>query len=229
MDINLDFFQHKVEDDGHYPATKILGPKVEIFTEWFQEYMAADSDDLSEDSDIIRAVVSDELDVKFVEQRIQESGPRAPIVNGFCAKCQNLFDHWPTIGGSSTREHDSEPTSDWGWERTIALSCSTFGLEYSTRSGCRFCTFLLQSLKDSNLLDTFRKIEARLYYLDENALSSLSIQNWGTYPIQLLWLSLPRKTCTFCNRGIAMSTMVESRFLPESGVLCFSDTIACPC
>ncbi|KFX96067.1 hypothetical protein O988_05498 [Pseudogymnoascus sp. VKM F-3808] len=80
MDNNHDSFQHKVEDDGHYPATKIVGPKVEIFTEWFQEYMAADGDDLSEDSDIIRAVVSDELDVKFVEQRIEESGPRAPIV-----------------------------------------------------------------------------------------------------------------------------------------------------
>jgi hypothetical protein len=218
MRINRDSSRHKVEDDGRYPAMKILSSKAEISTEWFQEYMAADGNNLSAGSDIIQAVVSDDLDIKFVEQQIQESGPRAPIVNGFCDRCQNLFDHWPTIGGSSTREHDSMPNSDRGDEHTVARPCSTFELEASTRSGCRFCTFLLQSLKDSDFLDTLRKIEARLYCLDEKALSSLSIQNWGTNPTQLLWLNLPGKICTNSNSGIARGIAFESRFLPASGV-----------
>lgn len=229
MGSNQDSFQHEVEGNGHYPAMEMRGSKAKVFTEWFREYTAAAGNRLSPNSDIVQAVDSDELDAKFVEQRIKESTPNVPIVKGFCAKCQSLFDHWPTIGDSSTRVHNSKPSPDGGWEHTVARPCNTFELEGSTRSGCRFCTFLLQSLKDTNLLGTFRKIEARLCHLDENALSSLSIQNWGTSPIQLLWLNLPGKICTGCNFGIASSVKFESRFLPESGLPCFADIMAYSC
>ena len=229
MGSNQDSSQHEVEGDGHHPAMKRQGSKSKVFTEWFREYTAADGDHLSYDSDIIQAVDSDELDAKFVEQRIKESTPNSPFVKGFCAKCQSLFDHWPTIGDSSTKVHDSEPSPDGGWEHTVARPCSTFELEASTRSGCRFCTFLLQSLKDGNILGTFRKIEARLCHLDENALSSLSIQNWGANPIQLLWLNLPGKISTGCNSGIALSVTFLSRFLPESGLPCFANIMAYSC
>ncbi|OBT66986.1 hypothetical protein VE03_04182 [Pseudogymnoascus sp. 23342-1-I1] len=202
----------------------MLDSKSKAFTEWFQVYTTVDGDDLFRDSDVIQAVDTDVLDSKFVEQRIKDSTPTSPVVNGFCAKCRSLFDHWPTIGGSSTRKHDSMPNSDEGWEHTVAQSCSTFELEGSTRAGCRFCTFLLQSLEDSNLLGTYRKIEARLYQLHENALSSLSIQNWGTNPMQLLWLNLPGKVCTHCNSGIAPEVSVESCFLPESAD-CYDDPL----
>jgi hypothetical protein len=227
MSSGRDSTQHEVESVGHHsPAMEMLGSKAKVLTEWFREYMAADGNDLSADSDIIQAVDSDELDAEFVEQRINESAPNAPIIKGFCAKCQSLLAHWPTIGDSSTREHDSEPDSGEGWEHAVARSCSTFELEGSTRAGCRLCTFLLQMLKDSGLLDKFRKIEARLYHLDKNASSSLSIQNWGTNPTQLLWLNLPSKICTSCNDGIALSAKFESCFLPESGLLCFADVMA---
>lgn len=227
MSSDHDSFQLEVKGDGHYPAMEMLGSKAEVFTEWFRKYIEADGNNLSTDSDIIQAVDSDELDAEFVEQRIKESAPNAPIIKGFCAKCQSLFAHWPTVGGSSTREHDSKPGLDGGWEHAVApQSCNTFELEGSARSGCRFCRFLLQSLKDSDLLGTFRKIEARLYHLDENALSSLSIQNWGSNPIQLLWLNLPGKICTYCNDGIALEVNFESCFLPESGLPFFANIMA---
>ncbi|KFY55224.1 hypothetical protein V497_07112 [Pseudogymnoascus sp. VKM F-4516 (FW-969)] len=227
MSSNHDSFQHRPEDDRHYSAMEMLGPKAKIFTKWFREYMAADGNNLSYESDIIQAVVSDELDAKFVEQRILELVPDAPIVNGFCSKCQNLFDHWPTIGDSSTWKPDSKPNSDGGWEHAIGWRCSTFELEGSTRSGCRFCALLLQNLKDCNLLATFRKIEARLYHLHENALSSLSIQNWFKVAVtskQILWLNLPGKICTSSNSGIATSMSIDSCFLTESAD-CYDDPL----
>lgn len=223
MGSNHDSSQHEIEGDS---AIKMPGSKAKISAEWFQKYTAAEGDYLSRFSSIVRAVHSDELDDEFVEQRIKESASNDPIVKGFCVICQSLFDHWPTLGDSSTRQHDSEPTTDKGWEHAVARSCSTFELEASTRSGCRFCTFLLQSLKDGNALETFRKIEARLYKLDESALPSLSIQNWGTNPLQLLWLNLPGKRCTSCNSGIARTVGFESSFLPESGLLSAADIMA---
>ena len=196
------------------------GEQGKHFKRWYQEYTAADGNDLYKDSPLIQIVNSDELDADFIEQRIFESIPKLLITKGFCIKCQDLFDNWPTLGRSSLREHNSEPDDDEeGWEHAVARSCSTYELEGATRSGCRFCAFLLQSLKDSKLLETFRKIEARLYYLDKNATSSLSVQNWGTNPLQILWLNLPSKVCTSCNSGIASHVQFDSCFLPASGTL----------
>jgi hypothetical protein len=214
--------------DGRQPTTLMLDSERKCFREWFKEYMAADADDLSEESDVIRAVNSDELDADFVEERIRESAPESPVTNGFCAKCQNLFNNWPLIGGSSSGQHDSnsdDSNSDSdkdGWEHAVAWSRSTFELESSTREGCRFCTFLLQGLKDSEALDTYRKIEARLYNLDESAMPSLSIQNWGSNASQVLWLNLPGKVCTHCNNGMALSVNFYSHVLPASGASCFT-------
>ncbi|KAF2806782.1 uncharacterized protein BDZ99DRAFT_523356 [Mytilinidion resinicola] len=182
------------ETDSPPPVAQLVGSKEKDFTEWFKEYTTADGNDLTEDSDIIQAVNSDDLDADFVEQQIRDSAPKGPITKGFCAKCEDLFNDWPTLGGSSTREYSSKPDPDAeGWEHGVARSWSTYELEASTRAGCKFCTFLLQQLKDSNLLDTFCKIEARLYDLNDNPVSSSSVQNWGTNPIQLLWLNLPGK------------------------------------
>lgn len=204
---------------GGPPALQRHGAEGKDFKDWFQQYMATDANRLTKDSPLIHEVNSDEIDMELVEKRIQESTPQAPTTNGFCDKCLDLFANWPTLGGSSTREHDSRPDpAGGGWECAVARTCNTFELEGLTRLGCRFCTFLLQSLKDSELLDTFRKVELRLYHLDETALlSSLSLQNWGTNPIQILWLNLPGKVCSWCNNGVALHTKVESRFLPASG------------
>lgn len=135
----------------------------------------------------------------------------------FCTKCTQLFDNWPTLGGLSTRTYGSRPGSEGGWEHTSATSYSTFELEGSARSGCRSCSFMLQTLEDYDLLDTFRKIEMRLIRLGSPAKCLLSIQNWGSNPAQCLWLSFPSKECTSCNGGIALRISFTSRFLPISG------------
>jgi hypothetical protein len=192
---------------------------------WYQDYIAVDADDLYKDHLLIQSVNSDKLDESFVEQRILESTLGLSVTKGFCIKCQDLFDNWPTLGHSSPSTQDSEPNhDDEGWEHTVARSCSTYELEGGARSGCRMCAFLLQSLKDDELLETFRKIEARFYRLDNNTMSSLSVQNWTTEH-QILWLNLPGKMCTHCNNGIALDASIDSCFLPALGMLCYQFSV----
>jgi hypothetical protein len=209
------------EHGSTQPAMQKHAFNASDFGAWWNEYTAADGNNLSKDSTLVQALNSDELDAAFVEQQVKKRAPKDPATGGFCAKCRGLFEDWPTLGDSSTRDHDSEPDPDQkGWEHATAVSYSTFELEGSAHSGCRFCSFLLQNLKDSKALDTYRKIEARLYALDKPQLSSLSIQNWGTNPSQLLWLNLPGKVCTSCNDGIALDVKFDSVFLPASGASC---------
>ena len=125
---------------GYDSSHEMLGSEEGDWKEWFQEYTAVDGDTLPKDSCVIKVVNSDKLEANFVEQRIRESTPKAPITGGFCAKCQDLFDNWPTLDDSSARERDSKPDTDQDrWEYAITRSCSTFELEGSTRSGYRFC------------------------------------------------------------------------------------------
>ncbi len=185
MNSDQNISHHEFGSDGFQFVAQKQGSDGKDFKEWFQMYMEADGNWLTKDPDVIQAVNSDELDADFVEQRIRELTPEALAAKGFCAKCQNLFGEWPTLGPSSTRGHDSKPEPDKnGYYHTIARSCSTFELEGSTRFGCRFCTFLLQSFKDNKTLDILRRIEVRLDHLKENALLSLSYQHDGTSPSQ---------------------------------------------
>ena len=115
------------------------------------------------------------------------------------------------------KDDTADILDDEGWKTAVARPCSTCELEGATLASCRFCTFLLQSLKDSAMLDTYRKVETRLYHLGEEATSSLSIQNWGSNPLQLLWLNLPGKVCTSCNAGMALEVKFHGSFLPETG------------
>ncbi|KUJ17720.1 HET-domain-containing protein [Mollisia scopiformis] len=198
---------------GEFPQS-VDGEKV--LREWFEKYMAERDNSISKDSPLVQVVDADELDASFVEKQIQESAKEILVTKGFCEKCQKLFDNWPTIGGSASRNHDSLPDQNGGWEHAVATTYTTFELEAGARSGCRFCTFLLQSVKDCELLETFRKIEARIFKLNEHEKSALSVQNWGCNPHQLLWLNLPGKVCTSCNAGIALQTKTDSAYLPAS-------------
>lgn len=194
------------------------------YRKWFRKYSLLEPNELKKDSEILKAVESDELDAAFIEERIQLSSPTIPIpsANGFCHNCQKMFDHWPTVGRSSQMTHKSSPSDfpgEKGWETAVARYCTTFEIEGGMRAGCRSCTFLLQGLKDTELLDIYRKVEARLYHLDEATTTSLSIQNWGQNPIQLVWLNLPGKVCTNCNAGMAIESKFSSSFLPEEGML----------
>ncbi|TGO19780.1 hypothetical protein BTUL_0002g00230 [Botrytis tulipae] len=204
----------QISGDGDFTPKK-FNAHDEDLRKWFEEYMSVDADDLSSDHHLLQAVASDKLDKDLFERRKSEM-KTAPILGRFCIKCQELFDNWPTLGNSSTREHDSEPGPEDGWEHTATRPCSLFELEASTQAGCKFCAFLIQRLKDRRLLELFRKVEDRLLLLGESSRSFLSIQNWGANPTQLLWLNLPGKICTSCNAGIASELKLVSSFLPAS-------------
>ncbi|KAF7956151.1 hypothetical protein EAE96_005071 [Botrytis aclada] len=201
--------------DDQDSTIKKPGAQDEGLREWFQEYMSTDAEILRSNHPLLQAVASDELDEDLVEQRILDSAT-TPILGKFCIKCQELFDNWPTLGNSSTREYDSKPGPEEGWEHAAVRPCSSLELEVSTRAGCKFCAFLIQRLKDRRLLELFRKFENRLLLLGESSMSFLSIQNWGANPIQLLWLSLPSKICKSSNVGIASELKFVSSFLPVS-------------
>ncbi|KAF7893886.1 hypothetical protein EAF00_007400 [Botryotinia globosa] len=204
----------QISDDGDF-TSKELNAQNEGLREWFEEYMSIDANKLRSNHHIFEALDSDELDEDSFEQRILDSAA-TPILGRFCVKCQELFDDWPTLGNSSTREYGSEPGSEDGWEHTAVRPCSLFELEASTQAGCKFCAFLIQRLKDSCLLELFRKVENRLLLLGESSMSFLSIRNWGANPTQLLWSNLPGKICTSSNAGIASELGFVSSFLPES-------------
>lgn len=189
---------------------------------WFQAYSLLEPNKLMRDSDVLKAVDLDELDPAFIEKRIQQTSPATPLINRFCHSCQKTFDNWPTVGRSSQMTHESSPSDfpdEKGWETAVARHCTTFEIEGGMRAGCRFCTFLLQGLKDTELLEIFRKVETRLYHLGEDGRASISIQDWAQNPIQIIWLNLPGKICTHCNSGIAIASNFSSSFLPETGTL----------
>ncbi|KAF7939244.1 uncharacterized protein EAE97_007324 [Botrytis byssoidea] len=204
----------QISDDGDF-ISKELNAQNKDMREWFEEYMSIDADELRSSHHIFEALDSDELDEDSSEKRILDSAA-TPILGRFCLECQELFDNWPTLGNSSTREHDSKPGSEDGWEHTAVRPCSLFKLEASTRAGCKFCALMIQRLKDEELLGLFRKVEDRLLLLGESSMSFLSIQNWAANPTQLLWSNLPGKICTSCNAGIASELKFVSSFLPAS-------------
>ncbi|KAI9642444.1 hypothetical protein NHQ30_009249 [Ciborinia camelliae] len=205
------------EYDSRGFVAKRFGANDEDLERWFEEYKSIDAEKLETSHNVIEAVSSDELDEDFVERQIQESQP-SHVIRGICTKCQNLFDNWPTLDNSSTVENYSVPCQErWAWKHTVSQrSSSTFELEASMRAGCRFCAFLLQSLKDDELLETFRKIEVRLIHLHDDSTSSLSIQNFGMAAGQTLWLNLPGKICKKWNRGIAKIQKSGTYFLLDS-------------
>lgn len=198
----------------------IWNPTGRDYRQWFQEYSLLEPNKLYKDSELLKAVNTDELDLDLIEQRVQQSTPTTPLTNGFCSKCQEMFDNWPTLGISPKMTHESKPADfphGEGWETAVVRPCSTFELEGATRAGCRFCTFLLHSLTATGMLETFRKVEIRLDHLGEDATTSLSVQNWGKSPVQILWLNLPNKVCTHCNAGMAVEVKFHGSFLPEEG------------
>lgn len=174
--------------------------------DWYTEYMAESAYGVSRDSAVIKAVEADKLNTDLIERSIREKMSQITVTDSFCTTCQNLFDNWPELAVSSNSAEspysgiDSAPESEGGWEHTATRPFHTDALEASTRNGCKFCTYMLQLLRDDGLIETFRKIEARMGQLDKESLCTLSIQNWGSNGNnQLLWLNFPNSQCTHCN------------------------------
>ncbi|ETS86900.1 hypothetical protein PFICI_00728 [Pestalotiopsis fici W106-1] len=192
---------------------------IESLRQWYNEYLKSNVEFLSECSPLLQTVLADDLDTSSLERSIKEVMPSIQVKNGFCKQCWHIFDEWPldyyseaevnasSVSDESLGEHDSR------WKYVIARSCNTIKIEASTRMGCKFCAFLLQALKDDDLLTMFRKIESRLRRLGEPSTISLSIGTMWIRGAFSLWLDLPNKISMECNSESARSTF-RSRSTP---------------
>lgn len=200
-------------DDSEVNSAKASGHHSTLEL-WYAEYMAEDGDEISRKSNAVVEADADDLDDDFIEDKICEKMSDTSVSRGFCATCQDLFDKWP-LWHQSLAGTDPDGDFDRSWKHTTTRPVNTVELEASTRKGCRLCSYLLQTLADTDLLTTFRKIEARMARLGKDVLCFLSIQNWGLTS-QLLWLNFPGKTCTYCN-GNGAKARFQSDLLPPTG------------
>lgn len=194
------------------------------FQKWYDEYRALDGNSLSGDNEILLAVANDILDNQTFEEDVAKF--TAHVKGGFCLQCQNLFNNWPDLQANVSEDVDPGQDSivhKEGWEHHVSLKrFRAHELEASTRQGCRFCALIRQILIDTDMLEIYRKVEARVIQFDEDAKMALSIQNWGKFSItkcQLLWPNLPGKICTSCNSGTALSTKFLSGVVPIPGII----------
>jgi hypothetical protein len=180
----------------------------ELLKAWYQKYIATDGSYLELDSDIIGVVKNDELDNDEIERQVQQLILTTDVSEGFCDKCQHLPEHWPDLS-----------IQDWAY--AVGRSLDLNEIEAATRKGCNFCAFLLSRLKVTGLLDTYRKLEARLRILGDNGTASLYIQNWGNGKLrpQVLWINFPGKVAVHCNAPGAQVCQFESHIIPLKGKL----------
>lgn len=189
--------------------------------EWYEDYLVE-----SHLETAFSEVRDDELNVDAFEENVRELMPNMRVAHGFCSKCQDLFDNWPNVlekstpnpsdteslGSNLSIESGSEIQSDSGSDSGSGSSFvpsdidsaiirpyheNIYSLEASSRSGCRLCALLVQSLLDIDQLNLYRKISQRLDRLYKPAALHLAIQKWGhTHPTQFLWPNLPGKVST---------------------------------
>ncbi|KAK8101921.1 hypothetical protein PG999_012295 [Apiospora kogelbergensis] len=177
--------------------------------DWYNSYMAADGNRLSENDPLVQDVISDTLDEASIEQRICQYASDMHLVNRLCDGCRDMFENWPFRNYSSSELalKDANNDLDYQCRHARVRIYHTVAIEASARCGCRFCAFLLQLLKDQELLHIFRRIEARLERLGERAETSLSVWvEWaGT---ETAWLDLPSKMSTYCSSGLACASII---------------------
>ena len=141
--------------------------------------MAVDGNDLGLESSIILDLNSDRIDFGDIESQVRQVMSTRHISRGFCHDCQHQLSHWPDLIKDCAQ--------------SVGRPFRTEELEAGTRSGCKFCSFLLSRLKEAGLLDTFRRIEKRLFLCNDAATASVSIFNLESDVTQKLWLNFPGK------------------------------------
>ena len=191
--------------------------------QWYDQYIAAKAGLLTSDSPSIQAVKDDDIDVSFLEQRIEELRSEVSVTGRFCIDCQALFDYWPDLSDDTTVHPDGTdcfPGTGADWKHAVVRSCHVIRLEAAARNGCLFCTLLVRKLKESEALHVVHQIVARLESLGESAEASISLQNWGQNQSQLLWLNWPGKVSTHCNGGNALSRNLVLGALRSDGEYC---------
>jgi hypothetical protein len=128
---------------------------------------------------VLSEVESDELEHHLIEARILEMQGAVCRWKRFCSECQHMLDNWPSL--------ESGPPERLHSVRTY----QTISMEAAARNGCQFCACVLQSLRDSEMLDLYRRIERRLEILGVRGTSYLSISEWRMLDVRSLKVTLP--------------------------------------
>ena len=156
--------------------------------EWLQRYinMPAEGEAIFDllpryryDEAVIQEVEVDGLEDCQIEARISELQVKVRVQDQFCSECQQVFACWP----ATEEQTRSQPHN--------IRKCQSLHLETAARNGCRFCACILQSLRDSEVLDLYRNIEARLDALQMDTHASLSIGGWSRPDQRTLKITMP--------------------------------------
>jgi hypothetical protein len=128
----------------------VTQPNLAELRRWYEEYLVADLILDSQPPAVIKDLDQDHINSEQIEQQVLYHASRLPDLERFCMDCKEALNAWP------------EPGAD-GYIRTS----NTIALEAAARKGCQFCCFVLHMLMDGGMLQTFRRIEARLKLLGE--------------------------------------------------------------
>jgi hypothetical protein len=90
-----------------------------------------------------------------------------------------MLDNWPSLQPKAPK-----------YPHSVKLY-ETISMEGAARNGCYFCACVLQSLRDSEVLDLYRRIEMRLETLQARATFSLAMGGWGMQDVRSLKVTLP--------------------------------------
>ena len=133
---------------------------------WYTAYANADASTLAFNSDVVQAVLSDNLDHASIKTRVQRYilTTKVDEVDRLCRKCLRLIRYWPDL------------LSQTAWTETIVCGLDTKELEAGSHCRCRFCHYLFFLIEKAELTGMYRKIEARLRKLGVRQTTSLSIQ-----------------------------------------------------
>ncbi|KAK8877645.1 HET-domain-containing protein [Apiospora arundinis] len=142
---------------------------------WYEYYRIVGTRPLYAMDQVRLSVEADKLNHQRIELRIRRLASSLSVVQEFCARCQDLLDHWP---------HFEPGLSDVDvYGRTV----DTLKMEAASRLGCKLCTFLLWRLRAEGALDVYRKAEGRLQALKMDFTSSLFVNDHS----ELVYLNLP--------------------------------------
>lgn len=117
-------------------------------------------------------LLENELDDEMIERDIRHAMTSIEIANGVCRQCQMILDHWPAT--TDFQEEMNEVSSGMILAKLPRRDSTPFVrllprnsriLEAGFRKGCRMCTVIIISLRQSDNLDRLRMIEQRWQYL----------------------------------------------------------------
>ncbi|PVH97037.1 HET-domain-containing protein [Periconia macrospinosa] len=184
-----DIIRRHLREQPHIDPEKI--------TSWTTEYDAFSGFQLDQNLPLVQDVLDDTIDTPGIEACISELRKGISLHDQFCDDCQYLFDNWPTTRVDKLYQNDPHNRVAVGREYHTVV------LEAAARNGCRFCAYLIQTLRDNDLLELFRKIERRLVGRNYGGATLLveHLGTWGSDRIinQYLWVNLPGKQLENCH------------------------------